>query len=217
MSSTADKPHVARKDALRARNETFADLEKYVVMTYELYRKIHKVVTPYNSRQIGNNIYLPPQRELFTDNIRTSNNSIELSLFSKMVSATIDFYTKSKGKKQLVEPHPSLLHSVQFHSSQFRLSEVENTKAIAAILNKSFNHEVKSLIRLDIIDRDDVKPIYFENLRLEKFDYLILRPKMGKTGVPVVKFWEAVFYKNQSGYMIDHVDSDINPRYVGMI
>jgi glutathione peroxidase-family protein len=134
-----------------------------------------------------------------------------------MVSSTIDFYSKNKGKKQLVEPHPSIHHSVQFSSSQFKLSEVENTKAIAAVLNKKFNSEVKSLTKIEILDHGDIRPIYLENLRPEKFEYLILRPKMGKTGVPVVKFWEALLYRQSSQFMIDHVDSEINPRYCGMI
>lgn len=217
MSSNADRPYAARKDALRTTNETFQDLERLVLMTYELYRKIHKVATPYNSKQHGNSIYIPPPRDLFTSNIRMSNNLLESSLFAKMVSSTIDFYSKNKGKKQLVEPHPSIHHSVQFSSSQFKLSEVENTKAIAAVLNKKFNSEVKSLTKIEILDHGDIRPIYLENLRPEKFEYLILRPKMGKTGVPVVKFWEALLFRQSSQFMIDHVDSEINPRYCGMI
>jgi hypothetical protein len=217
MSSTIDRPYAARKDALRVSNETFQDLERLVVMTYELYRKIHKVATPYNNKQQDSSVYIPPSRELFTSNIRTSNNLLEASQFAKMVSSTIDFYTKHKGKRQLVEPHPSLHHSVQFNSKQFKLTEVENTKALAAVLNKTFNYAVKTLTRLEILDHGDIKPIYFDNLPADKFEYLILRPKMGKTGVPVVKYWEALFYKQSHQYLIDHVDSNINPRYCGMI
>lgn len=217
MSSITDRPYAARKDALRTQNESFQDLERLVVMTYELYRKIHKIAAPYNNKQYGNKTYIPPYRELFTENIRTSNNLLESSLFGKMISSTVDFYTRNKGTKQLVEPHPSLHHSVQFNGNQFRLTEVENTKAIAAVLNKTFNYDVKSLMKLEILDHGDIKPIYFDNLKPEKFEYLILRPKMGKTGVPVVKFWEALFFRKSSNYMIDHIDSDINPRYVGII
>lgn len=215
--SNADRPYTARRDALRTTNETFQDLERLVVMSYELYRKIHKIAAPYNNKQQGNSHYIPPSRELFMSNNRVSNNLLESSLFSKMVTSTIDFYTKNKGKKQLIEPHPSLHHSVQFSGSHFRLTEVENTKAIAAVLNKKFNREVSTLTRLEILDHGDIKPIYFENMKIEKFEYLILRPKMGKTGVPVVKYWEALFYRQPYHYLIDHVDSNINPRYCGMI
>ena len=217
MSSNTCKPYAVRKDALRISNETFTDLERLVVLTFDLYKKIHRVATPYIARQMGSGVFIPPSRELFSENIRVSNNLLESALFSKMVTSTIDFYSKNKGKKQLVEPHPSLHHSVQFSSNQFRLTEVENTKAIANILNKKFNHEVKNLLQLEILDQGNIKPIYFDNLKLEKFDYLILRPKMGKTGVPVVKYWEALFYRQSHGYLIDHVDSEINPRYCGII
>lgn len=217
MSSNTDRPYAVRKDALRISTESFNDLERLVVLTFDLYKKIHRVAAPYIARQLGSGIFIPPSRELFSENIRVSNNLLESALFSRMVSSTIDFYSNNKGKKQLTEPHPSLLHSVQFSADKFRLSEVENTKAIANSLNKKFNYEVKSLLRLDILDHGDIKPIYFDNLKLEKFDYLILRPKMGKTGVPVVKYWEALFYRKSYGYMIDHVDSEINPRYCGII
>lgn len=217
MSSNVSKPYIVRKDALRVINESFTDLERLVVVTYDMYRKIHQIASPYNNRQQSNNVYIPPSRELFTQNIKVSNNGFETALFSKMVTSTIEFYSREKGKKQLVEPHPSIHHSVQFQSKHFRLSEVENTKALSKVLNKKFNYEVKNLIKLEIIDHGDIKPIYFDNLKLDKFEYLILRPKMGKTGVPVVKFWEALFYKQPYSYLIDHVDSEINPRYCGMI
>jgi len=217
MSGNADRTYAARKDALRVANESFADLERLVVLTFDLYKKIHQVAAPYNSRQHGNGVYIPPTRELFTQNIRVSNNLLASSIFSKMVSSTIDFYTKNKGKNQLVEPHPSLHHSVQFQSRHFKLTEVENTKAIANVLNKKFNYDVKNLVRLDIEDHGEIKPLYFENLKMDKYEYIILRPKMGKTGVPVVKYWEALFYKQPYSYLIDHVDSEINPRYCGII
>lgn len=217
MTNTAVKQYAARKDALRITNESFNDLERLVVLTYELYRKIHKVAAPYNSKQNGKTIYIPPSKELFTSHVRTSNNLLESSLFTRMVAATIDFYAKTKGKKQLIDPHPSVLHSVQFNSSQFKLTEVENTRAIAKSLNKKFNYEVKSLLRLDILGHGDIKPIYFDNLKFEKFQYLILRPKMGKTGVPSSKYWEALLFKSNSQYLIDHTDSEINPRYAGVI
>lgn len=216
--SQNEKPYALRKDALRIQNEDFGDLEKLVVLTFDLYKKIHRVAAPYNSRQQGLDVYIPPNRELFTRNIRISNNSLlESTLFSKMMNSTIDFYTKNKGKKNLVEPHPSLHHSVQFQSNHFRLTEVENVKAISSVLNKKFNQEVKSLIRLDILDHGEIKPIYFDNMKLDKFEYLILRPKMGKTGVPVVKYWEALFFRKPYHYIIDHVDSEMNPRYCGII
>lgn len=213
----AEKQYAARKDALRNRAHSFNDLERLVVLTYDLYRKIHKVVAPYNNRQNGNSIYVPPPRELFTENIRISPNLIESNLFSKMVNSTINYYAKNKGKKQLIEPHPSIHHSFQLNSSQFKLFEVENTKAISKALNKNFNYEVKSLTQLQINGFGEIQPIYFENLRIEKYEYLILRPKMGKTGVPSTKFWEALFFKKSYPYIIEHVDSEMNPRYCGVL
>ncbi len=218
MSSNAQSYYSARKDALRLKEDTFSDLGHLVVTSFDLYKKIHRLVAPYNTRQQGNLFYIPPTREFFRENIRSSNNLVESEILNRMIGATVDFYTKHKGKLQLVEPHPSVLHSVQFQAQKFKLTEVTDFERILPKLNKSFNKTlVKNLVKLEIHDHGDIAPIYFENFKIEKFQYLILRPKMGKTGVPVVKFWEALFFKQPCQYLINHTDAEINPRYVGII
>ena len=218
MSSNATSYYSARKDALRLKGDTFSDLGQLVVTTFDLYKKIHRVVAPYNSRQQGNSFYIPPSRDFFRENIRSSNNLIEAEILNRMISSTVDFYTKNKGKMQLVEPHPSVLHSVQFQAQRFKLTEVENFSRLLPQLNKSFDKtSVRNLVKLEILDHGNIAPIYFENFKIDKFQYLILRPKMGKTGVPVVKFWEALFFKQPHTYLINHTDAEINPRYVGII
>lgn len=218
MSSNATSYYSARKDALRLKEDTFNDLGQLVVTTFDLYKKIHQLVAPYNTRQQGNLFYIPPSREFFREHIRSSNNLVESEILNRMIGATVDFYTKHKGKLQLVEPHPSVLHSVQFQAQNFKLTEVENFASLVPKLNKSFDKTlVRNLVKLEIFDHGNVAPIYFENFKIDKFQYLILRPKMGKTGVPVVKFWEALFFKQPHRYLINHTDAEINPRYVGII
>ena len=214
----ANDQYIIRKDALRPSSFSFIDLERLVVSTFDAYRKIHRVVTPFINRQNGNSSFEPPTRELFSSNLRAGGDLTESAMVSRMITATIDFYTKNKGKKQLIEPHPSILHSVQLQKADFRLTEVEDAKEILPTLNKNLHHaKTRNILKLEILNHGKIAPIYFDNLKLEKYQYLILRPKMGKTGVPVVNYWEALFYKQHHGYIIDHVDSEINPRYCGII
>ena len=51
---------------------------------------------------------------------------------------------------------------------------------------------------LEPIISNGIIGIYIDGLNNERFEYLILRPKMGKTGVPVVKFWEALLFKKET-------------------
>jgi len=213
-------PRKIRRDALRPSTTSFSDLERLVVMSYEAYRKIHKIVTPYINRQNGNDQFNPPSRDLFSANVKMGGDLTESAMLSRMISSTIDFYTSNKGRKQLIEPHPSVLHSVQLQKSDFRLTELtpEEVEKIAPTLNKWLHPEkLRNIIRVDILNHGPIAPLYFDNLRMDKFQYLILRPKMGKTGVPVIKFWEALFFTQSFNYIIDHTDSEINPRYCGII
>jgi hypothetical protein len=205
-----------RRDALIQVDHSFHDYERLVLSTYDYYRRVHQIVAPYNSRQNGADTYIPPSRDLFMNNMKVPSDINQHNLLSRMISATIDFYTKNQGKKQLVEPHPSILHSVQFQEKDFKLTKLYNFAWLVPKLNKRLGN-VKSLAVLEILNHGKVTPIYFENLPDAQYKYLILRPKMGKTGVPVVRYWEALFFKKSFTYLINHTDSLINPRYAGVI
>jgi len=50
---------------------------------------------------------------------------------------------------------------------------------------------------------------------IAQINFLILRPKLGKLGMPSTSKWEVLVYKKNHGYIIDHVDSHINPKFSG--
>jgi hypothetical protein len=62
-------------------------------------------------------------------------------------------------------------------------------------------------------------PIYVENLSLKPEDvgFVIVRPRLGKLGTPNLSRWEVLLYRQPHGYLIEHVDSEINPRYCGTL
>lgn len=203
-----------RRDALRERGQNFSDLGNLVALSFNVYKKIHSLAAPYNNRQIGSDFYIPPSKELFTENIRRPKSEIENSIQNRMINSAIDFYESTKGTLQLAEPHPSIIHSFQIPRTAFELSEAPIS--LANKLNKNL-HSVKSITKLEIHGFGRIDPIYFENLKIEDFGFLIIRPKMGRTGVPVVNFWEALFFKKHHSFIIDHVDAEINPRYCGLV
>jgi hypothetical protein len=205
-----------RRDALRLENETFSDLEPLIVSAFQLYSKIHKIAAPYNSRQLDNDIYVPPSREMFR--LKRNLGFFESALYTKMVTATIQFYEEHHGKKQLPEPHPSVIHSIQFSKNDFIVTPIGKSSELDLKLNKRVDGKT-NISKIEILNHGNLKPIYVENINGSDFGYLILRPKLGKTGVPVVKFWEALIFplSQKSNYLIDHIDSNINPRYSGLV
>lgn len=120
---------------------------------------------------------------------------------------------KTKGRKQLILPHHSTLHSCQFQKALFEISEVD-----VAEWKELSKRNFPSIKRVNKIELAGCQPIYVENLKLkEDIKHIIIRQKLGKTGVPSTNAWEMLFYTNNCGFIIDHADAEINVRYVGMI
>ena len=61
------------------------------------------------------------------------------------------------------------------------------------------------------------EPIYVENLKERQYKYLIVRPKLGKLGTANIQNWEVLFYTRNFGFNLDHCDSNLNPRYSGIL
>lgn len=208
--------HKARLDVLRPGAEPFTDLQKQVKDTFWLYSKIEKFLAPYNARQAGNTMpYMPPSRDMIISAISLQPGRICLhdATVSAMMSAAVSFCEKHKGRKQLILPHHSTLHSCQFQKALFEISEID-----VADWKKMSNRNYASIKKVNKIELAGCQPIYIENLRVkEDIKHIIIRQKLGKTGVPSANAWEILLYSNNSGFIIDHADAEINVRYVGMI
>jgi hypothetical protein len=209
----------ARLDVIRPVIEPFTDLQKQVKDTFWLYTKIEKFLAPYNSRQAGSMMpYMPPARDAIISAIGLQPGRVCLhdATVSAMMSATVAFCEKHKGRKQLILPHHSTLHSCQFQKALFEISEVD-----VADWKTLSNRNYASIKRVNKIELAGCQPIYIENLKIKEdirqIKHLIVRQKLGKTGVPSANSWEILLYTNNYGFVIDHADAEINVRYVGMI
>lgn len=206
----------ARLDVIRPGAEPFTDLQKQVKDTFWLYSKIEKFLAPYNSRQASSGLpYMAPSRDSIVSVIGLQPGKVCLHdvTVSAMMSAAVSFCEKHKGRKQLILPHHSTLHSCQFQKALFKISEVDVTE-----WKTLSNRNYASIKKVNKIEIADCEPIYVENLRVkEDIKHIIIRQKLGKTGVPSATAWEVLLYTNNCGFIIDHADAEINVRYVGMI
>jgi hypothetical protein len=205
----------AKHDLYRtAQHPDFGDLLKVVAAYYELYYRAAEYVAPYISRQASSNLpFMPPER----DELRTAIGKVRPQLSARAHSAFLEaicsHLARSKGRRTMITPNPTTHHSAQFPASTFDLRKVQD-KSEVQLHRHSALGELHSLTVFG-----GEAPVYIEGLKLptEAVQFIIVRPKLGKLGTASVDRWEVLLYRQPHGYLVDHVDSDLNPRYSGKL
>lgn len=220
MTKDVDSPShnqwVQRSDAYCSKEvRTFTDVLAIIEGTYRVYNKLYETIGPWNAKQASSTFpYSPPTREFITSALKNKPNILNELVYNAMINATIRFCEVYKGKKQLITPHPSSHHSAHFPEGTFKIRKItENFPPI----NKTHNTHFKPSNLAEITLEGIRTPIYVENIRDKPIKYLIVRPKLGKLGTANVENWEVLFFSKNFGFDLEHCDSNLNPRYSGMI
>jgi hypothetical protein len=202
----------ARLDAFRP-TLNFADLAKIVNAYYNQYYKAAQYIGPYISRNNSKTIFIPPDREQIKSALGREYDEIPLQARNAFISNLILFLEKNKGKKTLITPNPTTHHHAQFPKGTFDIEVVKEKTQLRD--DKNLRKEVNTLHKISFATSDE--PVYIENLNIpiEQIKFVILRPKMGKMAIPSITRWEVLLYKQDYGYLVEHCDSNNNPRYAG--
>jgi hypothetical protein len=194
----------------------FTDLLKIVACYYEMYSKAVNYVGPYISKQHGASMFIPPDREQLKAALGKERPQVSFRARSAFVDAALKFISVNKGKKALLHPTPSSHHSAQFPDGTFTITEVVNSD-LRLRDDKGARKPVSRLWRIEFAGSE--APVFVEDLRLDptKIKFIILRPKLGKLGTASTSRWEVLLYTKPHGYLIEHVDSDLNPRWSGIL
>jgi len=201
----------ARCDIIRP-NKSYDDLLRIVAAYYEMYEKGAKFLTPYISRQNSSNLpFMPPDKDVVKDVMGKHRPIMHSVIYHGFINELISFAEKTKGSRAMIQPHHTTHHSAQFSSGTFSIEKVNNNAT------NSTQHLRKSLHKITVFGSD--VPFYVENMQLNVDDvnFIIVRPKLGKLGVASVLHWEVLLYKSYHSYIINHVDSDLNPKYAGRL
>jgi hypothetical protein len=209
----------ARHDALRPTDQhDFDDAAHMVAATYELYSRAANFLGPWNAKQIGSNFpYRAPEREQLKAAIGKPRPCIADRTYAGLVDSIIAFCNQSKGRRQLVTPSPTTHHSAQFPSGTFTLTTKLDTISLYYPSGVRPSRPLRALAEIKLVGA--TAPIYVENpaTRLDDVRYLIVRPRLGKLGTPNLSRWEVLFFKSAHSYLIEHTDSQINPRWSGIL
>lgn len=219
MSQETTIRWAARLDAFRPIDEhSFDDLGRIVATYYEMYRCVNAFLGPWNAKQVGSTFpYQAPEREQLRQAIGKPRQWISDRAHSALIEATINFCTKTKGKRQLITPNPVTHHSAQFAASAFSIRHGDDKIKLYRPHGTKAPEQVKNVYAIELFGTGS--PIYVENLSLKPEDigFIIVRPRLGKLGTPNLSRWEVLLYRQPHGYLIEHVDSEINPRYCGTL
>lgn len=202
----------AKHDVFRPQND-FSDLLKIVACYFEMYTKASSFLGPWIAKQHGMT-FLIPDRERIKEALGKERPAISFKARSAFIESLVNFLIRTKGKKTLVTPNPSSHHSAQFPLGTFKISSVQEKPKLRD--DKSIRSEARTIHKIEFANASD--PVYVENLSIapDKVQFVIIRPKLGKLGTASTSRWEVLLYKNAYGYMVEHVDSFLNPRFSGV-
>lgn len=187
-----------RLDASRRAGATdFHDLDVMVAHHFRVHQSIDQFIGPYNARQRNSgNTYRSPDRETLKQLVKQGGMN-DFS-YSSMLGGVIRFCDEHKGQRSLPAPHPSTIHSIQLPQQAFEL--------------RTYGQETE----IHIIGIDE--PLVVKGLRdPETVKFLIVRPKLSKLGTASAKNWEVLFYRTPLGFIPEWADSQLNPRYSGVL
>ena len=192
----------------------YDDLAKALYCTVKTYQLIESKIAPLIAKQINAGaMFAFVTKEWIRENV-SSNNGMHPIMYNRMLDSIELFYSKHKGMRRLPSPHIVSHRSVHYGEGMFSFEQIDVEKYLKMTPNKDRKYTVNTVYKVYV---DGLEPFYIENLRGSGFKYMLFRPKLGKTGMPNMTSWEALFFKTNPGYMIDHIDTDKNPRYNGTL
>jgi hypothetical protein len=209
----------ARVDLLRPQDKhSFDDLARIVATYFEMYRAVNAFLGPWNAKQVGSTFpYQAPEREQLRLALGGTRPWISDRARTALIESAINFCVQNKGKRQLITPNPVTHHSAQFAQSAFSLTKTDDKISLYRPQGTKQPSHITNVISLSLAGA--TAPVYIENLTIkpEQVGFVIVRPRLGKLGTPNLSRWEALLYRQQYGYLIEHVDSELNPRYCGTL
>lgn len=187
-----------RLDARRpASSPDYADLEAMVAAHFRMHQAIDNFLGPYNARQRNaGSAYRVPDRETVKELVRQGGVN-DLS-YSAMLQGIIRFCEEHRGQRALPAPHPSTIHSVQLPQGAFELRQYSGETEVHIV-----GLEAPLLVK-GLKEPNTVK-------------FIIVRPKLSKLGTASASNWEVLFFRTNLGFVPDWADSQLNPRYSGII
>lgn len=186
----------AKFNVTRPFNE-WSDMQQIAGEHYKVFAEAEAFIAPFNAKQRAKPIYTPPNREVLRGSIRCGRMN-ELT-YSALLASLVRFCETTKGNRALPTPHPSLIHSIQLPAGAFAFESTDNPNKTALLI-------------------PNADPVFIQGAKhLEKTKFIIVRPKLSKLGTASAVSWEVLLFNQNYGYIPEWVDSNMNPRWSGIL
>lgn len=183
-----------RLDASRTPGEGWDDLAWVVAHHYRMFAQAVEFLGPYNAKQRGNQIYMPPSKEELRADIRQGR--VNDFTYSAFINSLVTFCERTKGMRALPTPHPSVIHSIQLPRPAFSLEPAGDGTTMITVIGVE-------------------QPLFVKGLRRNDSTFIIIRPKTSKLGTASATKWEVLFFNETTAYQPEWTDTVVNPRYSG--
>ena len=215
ISNLSNKPF-ARCDLMFSVNDGCAELNTNLVQHYYMYEKNYEYISAWINRNF-NKDFIPLDRDVIRDIVNSNTSKcISEKQRNMIIDGFYNYIVKTKGRRTLITPSPTAVHSIQYGRGQFRV-----TLATPSEIDKIQSPIVLGKDPVFKVMVDCVKtPLFFTDSRIRRSDdikFIILRPKIGKLATPSALNWEILVHRMDKGYIVTHVDSNLNPRYAGVL
>lgn len=196
----------------------YSDLIKIVGCYYDMYSRAVAVIAPAIARQQGKT-FIPVDRETIKSALGRERPYISFRARTAFIDSLERFMVVTKGKKALITPSPSSHHSAQFPSGSFSIghAQASDAQSLRKPPGRKSSTTVQRVFEITLTGAET--PFWVEDLRcpIEAIRFILIRPKLGKLGTPSATNWEMLYSTSDPGYLVEHVDSDLNPRWAGIL
>jgi hypothetical protein len=193
MNELLELPQYDQRLNIYRDDNDYGDLLTMIKYHFDVFCQAEKFLGPYNARQRSQKYYIPPTKEALKEAIRRGGmNDFSYNFF---IGSLILFCEKTNGMRALPYPHPCLIYSLQLHKTVFTLEKLEKNE-----------YEIKIPY---------CNPIKIKNIRnSDKIKFIIVRPRVGKSGTPSTTDWEILLFNKTITYIPNWVDNNMNVNWM---
>lgn len=206
-----------RADIKVPKGHSFEHMGNVIAAHYRVYEKLEKLISAYNIRQRNkSDTYIPPTLDWLSEMMGPNKASLVTNVtYKAMLTAAVNFCHKFQGNMNIPYASPVTHHSVQYQHHMFIIEDVSKEKELHVKLGIP---ATLKLFSLSLAGVDET--LYFvppAGLKINSVGHILVRPRLGKLGVPSMTNWEVLGFNKRWDYIINHVDSQANPRWAGSL
>lgn len=211
------RPQALSEDVFRAniyrQSSFFEDFILNIAVTFKTYKKIVDYTSAFASRNSSNPMFFVA-KEVVDEAIGKNPYGMNSTMYRHMIQSVESFFKENGQHRRLITADPLVQCSFQASSELFEIETLKKNNWPKHYHWLNTKEKVSSVSKISIIG---LEPFYIHNVKTKNIKHLVVRPKIGMSGVHNLQKWECLFFLKNYRYKIDQTDSNRNTKYLGRI